>query len=354
MHVLALSGNLCTDKKPSAVNWLTGRGKSVSAEARLSGLVLRTVLKTSAEAMAELNVGKNLVGSAMAGSIGGFNAHASNIVTAIFLATGQDPAQNVESSNCITLFEVDKGITDPADPAGKHGPGLHVSVTMPCVEVGTVGGGTGLPAQAACLDMLGLRGPHATEPGANARKLARVVAAAVLAGEMSLMAALTSNDLLNSHLRLNRKAAPAARPSMDVGSGGPEVAQKAAPSGGGGGGGGGGGTPHFVPQQSEPIHPHPLHIVHGSEVLQNLQHHAFAAGGAHHHHHHQQQHPGRRFFETATSRGMELARVEQARLLGFAPAVKAAAAAALEVGGQRDLLGSFSGEPLGDPKLAVP
>ncbi len=338
MHVLALSGNMCTDKKPSAVNWLQGRGKSVAAEARLSGLVLRSVLKTSAEAMVELNVGKNLVGSAMAGSIGGFNAHASNIVTAVFLATGQDPAQNVESSNCITLFELDNSITDPADPTGKHGPGLHVSVSMPCVEVGTVGGGTGLPAQAACLDMLGLRGPHPTEPGANARKLARVVAAAVLAGELSLMAALTSNDLLNSHLRLNRKAAPPPV-SMDTGAGGVDVAAAGgagagarrahgAASGGAGSAGGG-----------ETVHPHPLHVVHSTEVLQNIQHHAFSAGAQQQHHHH----PGRRFFETATARGAEQARAQQARALGFAPAKTLIA---VPSGEQRDLFD--------EPRLAVP
>ncbi len=143
MKLLSLSGNLCTDKKPSAVNWVSGRGKSVCAEVVLSGWVLKNVLKTSAAAMAELNVGKNLVGSALAGSIGGFNAHASNIVTALFLATGQDPAQNVESSNCLTQFEVDAGAVDAArDPTGAAGPGLIASVTMPSVEVGTVGGGT--------------------------------------------------------------------------------------------------------------------------------------------------------------------------------------------------------------------
>ena len=199
LRVLALSGNLCTDKKPSAVNWLTGRGKSVVAEARIPGAVLTSVLKTSAEAMAELNVGKNLVGSALAGSIGGFNAHASNVVTALYLATGQDPAQNVESSNCLTQMEVDTTIAGPT-------PGLLVSVTMPCVEVGTVGGGTSLAAQSACLDMLGCKGAHASTPGSNARQLARIVASLVLAGELSLMAALTSNDLINSHLKLNRKA----------------------------------------------------------------------------------------------------------------------------------------------------
>lgn len=57
------------------------------------------------KAMVETNIQKNLVGSAMAGALGGFNAHAANVVTAVFLATGQDPAQNVESSSCITLME---------------------------------------------------------------------------------------------------------------------------------------------------------------------------------------------------------------------------------------------------------
>lgn len=87
------------------MNWIEGRGKSVVCEAVIKGRVVRDVLKTTPEALVELNVNKNLIGSAMSGSIGGFNAHAANIVTAIFLATGQDPAQNVESSNCMTLIE---------------------------------------------------------------------------------------------------------------------------------------------------------------------------------------------------------------------------------------------------------
>jgi hydroxymethylglutaryl-CoA reductase (NADPH) len=105
MSVISVSGNYCTDKKPAAINWIDGRGKSVVAEAIIPADVVRKVLKTTVDAMVELNIAKNLVGSAMAGSIGGFNAQAANIVTALFLATGQDPAQNVESSNCITLMK---------------------------------------------------------------------------------------------------------------------------------------------------------------------------------------------------------------------------------------------------------
>ena len=105
MNVLSLSGNLCTDKKASAINWVDGRGRSVVCEAVIQSDVVKSVLKTSVDRLVLLNTQKNLVGSAMAGSLGGFNAHASNIVTAIFLATGQDVAQNVESSACITLME---------------------------------------------------------------------------------------------------------------------------------------------------------------------------------------------------------------------------------------------------------
>lgn len=85
---------------------------------------MKKVLKTNVAALVELNMLKNLAGSAVAGSLGGYNAHASNIVSAIFIATGQDPAQNIESSHCITMME-----------AVNEGKDLHISVTMPSIEV---------------------------------------------------------------------------------------------------------------------------------------------------------------------------------------------------------------------------
>ena len=105
MNIISLSGNYCTDKKSAAINWTDGRGKSVVAEAIIPGEVIRKVLKSDVNALVELNTSKNLIGSAMAGSIGGFNAHAANIVAAMFLATGQDPAQVVESASCITVMK---------------------------------------------------------------------------------------------------------------------------------------------------------------------------------------------------------------------------------------------------------
>lgn len=105
MAIISVSGNFCTDKKPAAINWIDGRGKSIVAEAIIPGDVVRKVLKSDVNALVELNISKNLIGSAMAGSIGGFNAHAANIVAAMFLATGQDPAQVVESAQCITVMK---------------------------------------------------------------------------------------------------------------------------------------------------------------------------------------------------------------------------------------------------------
>lgn len=202
MQIISLSGNYCTDKKAAAINWIEGRGKSVVAEAVIPGEVVEKTLKTTVAALVELNISKNLIGSAMAGAMGGFNAHAANILTAIYIATGQDPAQNVESSNCITLMK-----------AVNQGRDLHISCTMPCIEVGTIGGGTILPPQQSMLDMLGVRGPHPTEPGKNAQRLARIIVAAVMAGELSLCAALAAGHLVQAHMAHNRVAAtPAPTP----------------------------------------------------------------------------------------------------------------------------------------------
>ncbi|XP_037458173.1 3-hydroxy-3-methylglutaryl-coenzyme A reductase 3-like [Triticum dicoccoides] len=195
MDVISISGNFCSDKKPAAVNWIEGRGKSVVCEAVIKEEIVKKVLKTNVQSLVELNVIKNLAGSAVAGALGGFNAHASNIVTAIFIATGQDPAQNVESSQCITMLE-----------AVNDGKDLHISVTMPSIEVGTVGGGTQLASQSACLDLLGVKGANRESPGSNARLLATVVAGGVLAGELSLLSALAAGQLVKSHMKYNRSS----------------------------------------------------------------------------------------------------------------------------------------------------
>ncbi|SDM58255.1 3-hydroxy-3-methylglutaryl-coenzyme A reductase [Halogranum gelatinilyticum] len=187
--LVALSGNLCTDKKPAAINAVEGRGRSVTADVLIPRAVVEEKLHTTPEAIAEINTRKNLVGSAKAGSLG-FNAHVANVVAAMFLATGQDAAQVVEGSNAITTAEVKEG-------------DLYFSVSLASLEVGTVGGGTKLPTQAEGLDVLGVRG-SGDPAGANADALAEAIAVGALGGELSLLAALGSRHLSSAHESLGR------------------------------------------------------------------------------------------------------------------------------------------------------
>ncbi|ELZ33539.1 3-hydroxy-3-methylglutaryl-CoA reductase [Halogeometricum pallidum JCM 14848] len=187
--LVALSGNLCSDKKPAAINAIEGRGRSVTADVTVPREVVEERLHTTPEAVAELNTRKNLVGSAKAASLG-FNAHVANVVAAMFLATGQDAAQVVEGANAITTAEVRDG-------------GLYVSVSLASLEVGTVGGGTKLPTQAEGLDVLGVRG-GGDPAGSNADALAEAIAVGSLAGELSLLSALASRHLSSAHAELGR------------------------------------------------------------------------------------------------------------------------------------------------------
>ncbi|WP_266078423.1 hydroxymethylglutaryl-CoA reductase (NADPH) [Haladaptatus caseinilyticus] len=187
--LVALSGNLCTDKKPAAINAVEGRGRSVTADVRIPRETVENRLHTTPEAIEEANTRKNLIGSAKAGSLG-FNAHAANVVAAAFLATGQDAAQVVEGSNAITTVEA-------------RDDELYASVSIASLEVGTVGGGTKLPTQSEALDVLGLRG--GSDPaGSNTDALAEVIAVGALAGELSLLAALASRHLSSAHEELGR------------------------------------------------------------------------------------------------------------------------------------------------------
>ena len=187
---ISLSGNLCTDKKPALINALEGRGKSVIAEAIVKKDVITETLKTTPEAIVEVNTRKNLLGSARAGSLS-YNAHYANILAAIFIATGQDVAQIVESSIGYTWTEINEN----GD--------LIISVTLPSLEVGTIGGGTWLPTQREMLKMLRVYG-GGEPPGTNAKKFAEIVASTVLAGELNLLAAQAAGHLAESHKRLGR------------------------------------------------------------------------------------------------------------------------------------------------------
>lgn len=192
LRYASISGNFCTDKKASAVNGIRGRGKNVIAEIVLPEEVLRRRLRTSAEAMHNLNIRKNLVGSIAAGSLRSANAHYANMLLGFYLATGQDAANIVEGSQGITHTEV-------------RGEDLYFSCTIAHLIVGSVGNGKGLDFVSENLERLGCR--EEREPGDNARRLAALAAATVLCGELSLMAAQTNpGELMAAHVQFERSA----------------------------------------------------------------------------------------------------------------------------------------------------
>ena len=181
---IALSGNACVDKKPAAINMVEGRGKSVVADILIPKDIVSKKLKTTAEAIEEVNVAKNLIGSAISGSLS-YNAHYANMVAAIFLATGQDAAHVVEGSLGITTAEA-------------HDGDLYFSVNLPDLPVATVGGGTSLEVANEGLNILGVAG------SGKAREFAEIVASTVLAGELSLVGALAAGHLARAHQELGR------------------------------------------------------------------------------------------------------------------------------------------------------
>lgn len=185
----SLSGNYCVDKKPAAVNWIEGRGHEVIVFARISRAIVKEVFGIEdVDSLVRLNLSKNIIGSAAAGSLGGFNAHVANIVAAFYLSTGQDVAQVVDASQAMTLLEFDRESGD-----------LVATLTMPCVEIGVRGGGTGLPHQQRSLQMIS--GDFNNEDAVE--ELARCVGLTTLAGELSLLASLHSGTLVSSHFKLN-------------------------------------------------------------------------------------------------------------------------------------------------------
>ena len=184
VHALALSGNLCVDKKPAAINIIEGRGKTVVADIIIPEAIVRAKLKTTAKSIEEVNVAKNLIGSAAAGSMA-YNAHFANMIGAIFLATGQDEAHVVEGS---------LGITTAEDRDGD----LYFSVNMPDLPIATVGGGTRLETANEGLKIIDCAGTG------KVNKFAEIVISTVLAGELSLIAAISAGHLAKAHQELGR------------------------------------------------------------------------------------------------------------------------------------------------------
>jgi hydroxymethylglutaryl-CoA reductase (NADPH) len=179
-----LCGAIETDKKHSHVNMLLTRGKRVVAEAVIKNDVLQRLMSVDTQTVYDYRQ-IHIVGGFLAGTASN-SAHAANGLTAIFIATGQDVANISESHAAITYAR----LLDDGD--------YYWSITLPSLIVGTRGGGTGLPTQRECLELLGCYGDG------KARKLAEICAATVLAGEISLTSAVLAGHWVKSHERLGR------------------------------------------------------------------------------------------------------------------------------------------------------
>ena len=179
-----LDGNLSGDKKANAYALRSVRGKKVSADVTIPAALVEKYLSTTPECMVKF-AKMSTIGGLLSGTIG-INAHYANALSALYIACGQDAACVAESAIGITRMDI--------DPHGN----LYASVTLPNIMVGTVGGGTGLPTQKACLDILGLHG------NGKAKALAEVAAALCLAGELSIVGAFCADHFSRAHHKLAR------------------------------------------------------------------------------------------------------------------------------------------------------
>jgi hydroxymethylglutaryl-CoA reductase (NADPH) len=185
-NVWYIEGNLSGDKKATMLSFISHRGRKVVAEAVLSEPDIKRFLHTTPEAMAEY-CRVSTLGGVQSGSIG-VQGHFANALAALFLCCGQDVACLSEASVGITTMQVnDDG-------------NLYVSVSLPNLTVGTVGGGTFMPNAKDCLRMLGCEG------SGHARKFAEICAATVLAGEVSIIAALACGDFAKAHTTFRHKS----------------------------------------------------------------------------------------------------------------------------------------------------
>lgn len=179
-----LEGSLATDKKTSWVNTLNTRGKKVIAEATIPAQKLKEIMHVSVEQIFEARLASQL-GGYLAG-VNNNGAHSANGITAIFIACGQDVANVAESSAAAVYAEITR--------SGDY----YFSVTIPSLIVATYGGGTGLPTQRECLELLDCYG------AGKVKKFAEIVAATVLCGELSLGTAVIADEWVSSHEQLGR------------------------------------------------------------------------------------------------------------------------------------------------------
>lgn len=180
-----IESNFSGDKKATASSFTNVRGKKVTSEVTIGKNIVMETLKSTPKKVADYWRASTLAVT-QSGSIGA-QGHVANGLTALFIACGQDVASISESSVGLTRMEVDK-----------YGD-LYVSLTLPSLIVGTVGGGTDLPTQSECLDIMGCFG------AGNSQKFAEICCAVALAGELSIASAMSANHFTQAHENLGRK-----------------------------------------------------------------------------------------------------------------------------------------------------
>jgi hydroxymethylglutaryl-CoA reductase (NADPH) len=180
-----IEGNFSGDKKATSLSFSQVRGKKVTTEIILPKEIIEKTLQTTPSAMFSYWVSSTM-GVIQSGAIGA-QGHYANGLAAIFIATGQDVACVSEASVGITRMEVTENGS------------LYAAVTLPNLIVGTVGGGTSLPTQKECLQIMDCYGEG------KAKKFAEIIGAVLLAGELSIAAAISAGHFSSAHKKFGRK-----------------------------------------------------------------------------------------------------------------------------------------------------
>jgi hydroxymethylglutaryl-CoA reductase (NADPH) len=194
-RLLTISSNLCTDKKNAHINILHGRGKSVQTEIFLSNEVLAKIFKpgVNGRTVEKVVFHKCYLGSNLSGTISGFNVNAANAVAAFYAATGQDMAHVISSSSCfVQADEVENG--------------LRFMVSLPCMELATVGGGAMFGTAREALDILGCtKCGKSVDDNVSVKRLAEIAATAVTALDLNTACAQAAGyEMADSHVKLAR------------------------------------------------------------------------------------------------------------------------------------------------------
>jgi hydroxymethylglutaryl-CoA reductase (NADPH) len=193
--LITISSNMCTDKKASHINVLNGRGKSVHAEVFIPEDVLKKVFKkgVTSRKVEQVVFHKCYLGSCYSGTVSGFNVNAANALAAFYAATGQDLAHVISSSSAFVQADAVEG-------------GLHFMVSMPSMEIATIGGGTNFGTAKEALRMLGC-GEFGTnqDDNTNVKRLAELCCTAVASLDLNTACAQAAGyEMADSHVALAR------------------------------------------------------------------------------------------------------------------------------------------------------